>query len=404
MYIIEKALNYFIHPENKQDSYLHTRAKILITIVLFFLLFLLFYNLFFFYQGELTTYKAYLNYSGFLFILSILFASKYSKNRKLPLQLLAGVGYFFITFGIIFAGGIHSNDLYWYVVLIISNILFVGKIEAIIISIFSIFSLFGLYFAQVFLGVELSSADASSSIHYKFFNVIVITAIITILALLLIKGNLKLEKVRAILHEAAIRNELALDFHDQIGNKLASLLNLSKYLATNLEGDLRHQALQQIEKYSGEIYEDFRDFLWTQKSENNYFNELMDYLKDYIEDYLKLSPINFYTKRTPLILTDYKLNFNNSRDILAIFKEALTNAYKHAKASKFVFEVLETQEFFEITLIDDGIGYDPLTVSKGNGLHNIVKRADRIKGAKIYLMSDVNGSAVKLLLNKKYLG
>lgn len=397
----DKFFKLFIHPENHTDRVSFTSSKILLSVVFSFFVFIFFYNLYFISLGDYYSFKAILNYLGLIFIILLFFTIKRYKNTRLPLRFLGFMGYFFITVGIYQAGGIKSNDLYWYLVLVSSNILFVGKRESLILFVLSILSLITFYFIEVYFNYLLPSNLSSSTIHYKIFNAVFITFIISVLTFYMVKGNRKIQLVKSIIQEEKIRNELAIDFHDQIGNKLAALNQLSKLVNYNQDQkkEKQKEALAQIEKYSGEIYGEFKDFLWTQKNENQYFGELIDYLKDFMEEFLRFSDINFYTKRFPTKIPSVSIPFYYSKELIPIFKEAVTNSFKYSQATDILFEVKFFENEVEISLNDNGKGFDLHSVSRGNGLSNITKRASRLKGAVLNIKSNNEGTKVGLKIN-----
>ena len=67
-------------------------------------------------------------------------------------------------------------------------------------------------------------------------------------------------------------------------------------------------------------------------------------------------------------------------NLLAVLREALTNAGKHAKASYYSV-TLSTSDFVTLEVIDNGIGIDLSVISVGGmGLTNLRNRAERLNG------------------------
>jgi signal transduction histidine kinase len=63
-----------------------------------------------------------------------------------------------------------------------------------------------------------------------------------------------------------------------------------------------------------------------------------------------------------------------------IVQEALTNALKHGGATRAVVEVLETDTTVEITISDDGAGFDPVCHTEGFGVLGMRERAELLHG------------------------
>jgi signal transduction histidine kinase len=66
--------------------------------------------------------------------------------------------------------------------------------------------------------------------------------------------------------------------------------------------------------------------------------------------------------------------------VLRLLQEALSNALKHAQASRVRIVTRDLGHKVEIRVEDDGRGFDPATVQQGRGLRSQVKRARRLGG------------------------
>jgi signal transduction histidine kinase len=67
--------------------------------------------------------------------------------------------------------------------------------------------------------------------------------------------------------------------------------------------------------------------------------------------------------------------------IYRLVQEALTNAVKHARASRVEVTVVEAGDGVEITVADDGAGFDPDAVGEGFGLLGMRERVTLIDGS-----------------------
>jgi signal transduction histidine kinase len=63
-----------------------------------------------------------------------------------------------------------------------------------------------------------------------------------------------------------------------------------------------------------------------------------------------------------------------------IVQEALTNASKHGKASRALVDVRERGPTIQITVQDNGEGFDPTTLQAGHGLLGMGERVDLFDG------------------------
>ena len=81
--------------------------------------------------------------------------------------------------------------------------------------------------------------------------------------------------------------------------------------------------------------------------------------------------------------------------MLRIVQEAITNALKHAAATRIEVEVADDAGELEIGIADNGHGFDPAEASQGRGLTGIRKRAQEL-GARFDLTSSNGGTRMTL--------
>jgi signal transduction histidine kinase len=83
--------------------------------------------------------------------------------------------------------------------------------------------------------------------------------------------------------------------------------------------------------------------------------------------------------------------------IYQIAKEAVTNALTHARARNVWVHLGQEAGLAELTVQDDGVGFDPSSVPEGHyGVHIMRERA-KAAGASFLLESDTSGSTVTLI-------
>jgi two-component system sensor histidine kinase DevS len=84
--------------------------------------------------------------------------------------------------------------------------------------------------------------------------------------------------------------------------------------------------------------------------------------------------------------------------ILAIFREVLSNVARHAHAS-FVDIVVETiDDLLLLRVRDDGVGFDPAEPRSGRGLRNLTQRARLLGGTFTVRSNHGEGTVVECLV------
>lgn len=177
-----------------------------------------------------------------------------------------------------------------------------------------------------------------------------------------------------------VRHQIAQDFHDDLGNKLASismLSNLSLKKTTKESG--LYPSLHQINKDANFLYAGMRDFVWSLDYKNNKLKEVQLYLNDFGEKLFEFSNINFKSSNN-VSKSEITLPHYWNKQLVLVFKEAMTNTLKHSKATEVVFSVNIENTTLEIKLEDNGIGYDINTSGRKNGLRNMKERIEFING------------------------
>jgi signal transduction histidine kinase len=188
-----------------------------------------------------------------------------------------------------------------------------------------------------------------------------------------------------------VRENIAEDFHDDLGNKLASITILTDMLSNKVTSKESKGIVDQILNHSDSLYKGTKDFIWTLKKESDQIEEMVTYLSDFGEDFFQQLNIQFRIEKC--IESDVKLPYYWSRHLILIFKEAMTNAAKHSQCTETVIEFNFRKNHLKIVFQDNGIGFAQEEISNQNGLRNMVDRAAKI-GGELHCSSSNNGTEI----------
>ncbi|RMD48321.1 MAG: hypothetical protein D6830_07070 [Ignavibacteria bacterium] len=75
-----------------------------------------------------------------------------------------------------------------------------------------------------------------------------------------------------------------------------------------------------------------------------------------------------------------KLNAVQSLNIFRIIEEAIQNSVKYSGGDKIIIKFNLFPEGFELTVKDNGCGFDPKKIKSGEGLHNMQFRCEEAGG------------------------
>jgi two-component system, NarL family, sensor kinase len=92
------------------------------------------------------------------------------------------------------------------------------------------------------------------------------------------------------------------------------------------------------------------------------------------------------------------LSFDIRVCLYRIAQECLNNILKHSYADKALVVITKTSSSIEMTISDNGKGFDHSVADEGNGLKNITERAEILGGTVTITSSELKGTKIRVLL------
>ncbi|MFZ9241483.1 MAG: sensor histidine kinase, partial [Chitinophagaceae bacterium] len=151
--------------------------------------------------------------------------------------------------------------------------------------------------------------------------------------------------------------------------------------------------LQQLKENAEEMVMALRETIWALQLPGVSMINLSDRFKSLVNRIAINYPditISFKEK----ILVDKELSPNEGIQLMRIMQEAMTNALKHAHATTIVIRIF-SENGVEITISDNGRGFDAENVEKGQGLENMRQRSQEA-GFMYSIVSDDSGTKVSV--------
>lgn len=189
-----------------------------------------------------------------------------------------------------------------------------------------------------------------------------------------------------------LRTKIASDLHDEVGSSLTKISIYSELVQNGLGEKEKANYLQSIGSLSREVVSTMSDIVWSINNNNDTLSELTNRMKDFATEVLEAKGIDFEFVLDK-VEKDKSLEPIVRQNIYLIFKEAINNVVKHAKASH-VKVYITSQPQFELHIIDNGIGLPAQETYSGNGLRNMRRRAQSIGGS--LSISPTAGTTIKL--------
>jgi hypothetical protein len=182
-------------------------------------------------------------------------------------------------------------------------------------------------------------------------------------------------RIRQIKKQHEIRKNIATDLHDDLGSTLNSVK-----VFTNLaiSGVKQEESLQQVKDNLSEATMSLRDMIWVLDDSLDTLDELVTRLKQFALPITAASNMEFIVTAGSDV-NARTLSKEEKRNLFLICKEAINNSIKYSGASQITVEITPAGKKIQITIADNGKGFDEATIKKGYGLKNMQYRAEQIK-------------------------
>ncbi len=221
--------------------------------------------------------------------------------------------------------------------------------------------------------LNLVSLQNQKSFQY---GAIIFLAMLLIIGFLAINRYRVVQRAKRLIDMEKMRNTIARDLHDDIGSTLTSINILSKVaLQQQATGDTMMGAnMQKIKDRSSAIMESMSDIVWAINPQNDTFEQMIFRMKEFTAEILEPLNINYTFKETGNF-SSIKFDIKKRKEFYLLFKEVVNNAAKYSKCNNLHIKLELDTLLLNLTVTDDGIGFNKQVVKSGNGLGNINDRA-----------------------------
>ncbi len=196
-----------------------------------------------------------------------------------------------------------------------------------------------------------------------------------------------------------IKDNIARDLHDDVGSTLSSIAMLTQVVKNQMPNApvKTLNLLNEISNNAQEMLDNMSDIVWTTKVLNESFDELLVRMQELSAKILEPKNIEYEFVIEP---KNIKLDWNSQQlyDFYMIFKESLNNTVKYSKANKINIKIVKNNHLIELIIIDNGMGFDLEKVKMGNGILNMNKRAQDLRGELKIQSNSNNGTSIQLLV------
>lgn len=197
----------------------------------------------------------------------------------------------------------------------------------------------------------------------------------------------------------AVRDSIAKDLHDEVGSTLSSIKILSEVSYKNINKDTGKSAalLQQIVSQSEKSQQGISDIVWSVRPDNDRLENITVRMREYISQTLEPKNVTIHFTANDDVLKQ-KLDMQQRKDVLLIFKEAVNNMAKYSNCTEATVHIESHNKQLLFHFIDNGIGFNPGKITSSNGLKNMKARAASLNGSMHIESSPGKGSHLTLTI------
>ena len=205
------------------------------------------------------------------------------------------------------------------------------------------------------------------------------------------------QRINKLLAVEKVRTRVARDLHDDMGSVLSTINILSAMTKTKMAEDpvKASEYVGKISDNSQRMMEAMDDIVWSIKPANDSMQKITARMREFATGILEAKDIELDFNVDEKV-NDVKLNMEARRDFFLLFKEAVNNVAKYSRCSKCSIHISLHQHRLLMDVQDNGVGFDVNKADSGNGLSNMQKRAEALKGRVSIQSKSSEGTQVTL--------
>ncbi|SCY83550.1 tetratricopeptide repeat-containing sensor histidine kinase [Flavobacterium caeni] len=173
------------------------------------------------------------------------------------------------------------------------------------------------------------------------------------------------------------------DLHDNIGAQLTFIISSVENIkyAFDIGNPKLDDKLQSISSFAQSTIVELRDTIWAMNSQDIVFEDLKARILNFIEKARTATEeVDFQFVIDPELVPQ-RMSSVVGMNLYRTIQEAVNNALKYGQCSRIVILAESVGEDIQVSIEDNGVGFDPETIARGNGLVNMEKRIADIGGS-----------------------
>ena len=177
-------------------------------------------------------------------------------------------------------------------------------------------------------------------------------------------------QLRRRLEVEAVRMRIARDLHDQVGSGLSQIAILSEVAQRSSDPT----PIAQIAEVSRELVDGVSDIVWAINPARDNLPDLAQRMRRFAADLLGARDVAVDFNALGLEQSS-AIRPETRRQIYLIYRECLSNVARHSKCTRVQISLVRQSGCLLLTVMDDGVGFNPAKAVNGNGLASLRERA-----------------------------
>eukprot|EP01133_Synstelium_polycarpum_P017780 gene17780-21210_t len=208
------------------------------------------------------------------------------------------------------------------------------------------------------------------------------------------KNKKRIEELNQIIE---LRQRLSADMHDDIGSTLSSISLYAHSLLLQTQDHTHRDTLEKIKQNTQNVQESIGDIIWSVNPNMDAMEQVVARMRAFGADMAEHAEVAFYfhTYGEVALLS---LEMGIRKNLYLIYKEAVSNAIKYSKCRQLKVSLKNDTRSFTMEIRDDGMGFDPAIKHLGNGLLNMQRRTDEVRGRLEILSVKQSGTTITLII------
>ena len=229
-----------------------------------------------------------------------------------------------------------------------------------------------------------------------WFKIIMVVSILSFIYLLY---SYRIKKFKEI---QKIKNDISRDLHDDVGANLSTISIFAEIASSPFKSKKEvSDILEKIIQYTNTSQESMSDIIWMINSKEDTFLSLISRMQSIGKESLEnidTQLIFEYNEEIEVL----RLTAKQLKSIYLIYKEAINNINKYARATIIKILIKKDKKNIVFTIKDNGVGFDPnnsnnTQFKNGNGLKNMKIRAIEMNGTLNINSRTIEGTSIILI-------